>query len=51
MKPKVLKSERDYQTALANVERMMDQPAADEAELELWTLLVENRRAQYSSWD
>ena len=42
MKPKVLKSERDYKAALAYVERLMDQSSPDEAELELWSLLVEN---------
>jgi HTH-type transcriptional regulator/antitoxin HigA len=42
MKPKVLKTDHDYKTALAYVERLMDQPAPDEAELELWSLLVEN---------
>jgi HTH-type transcriptional regulator/antitoxin HigA len=41
MKAKVLKTERDYQTALAYVERLMDQITPDEAELELWSLLVE----------
>ncbi len=42
MKPKVLKTDRDYKTALAYVERLMDQSSPDEAELELWSLLVEN---------
>lgn len=42
MKPKVLKTERDYQAALAYVELLMDQSAPDEAELDLWSLLVEN---------
>lgn len=42
MKAKVLKTERDYKAALAYVERLMDQPSPDEAELELWALLVEN---------
>ncbi len=42
MKPKVLKTDRDYKAALAYVERLMGQPAPDEAELELWSLLVEN---------
>ncbi len=42
MKPKVLKSDRDYQAALAHIERLMDQPSPDEAELELWSLLVES---------
>ena len=42
MKPKVLKTDRDYKAALAYVERLMDQPSPDEAELDLWSLLVEN---------
>jgi HTH-type transcriptional regulator / antitoxin HigA len=42
MKPKVLKTDRDYKAGLAYVERLMDQPAPDEAELDLWSLLVEN---------
>jgi HTH-type transcriptional regulator/antitoxin HigA len=41
MKAKVLKTERDYQTALAYVERLIEQSSPDEAELELWSLLVE----------
>ena len=47
MKPKVLKTDRDYQAALALVEQLMAQPAPDEAELELWSLLVENYEAEY----
>lgn len=42
MKAKVLKTEREYKAALAYIERLMDQPTPDEAELELWSLLVEN---------
>ena len=42
MKPKVLKTDRDHKAALAYVERLMDQSAPDEAELDLWSLLVEN---------
>lgn len=41
MKPKVLKTNRDYKTALTYVERLMDQSSPDEAELDLWSLLVE----------
>ncbi len=41
MKAKVLKTERDYQAALAYVERRMEQSSPDDAELELWSLLVE----------
>ncbi|MDD2764512.1 MAG: hypothetical protein PHE83_11110 [Opitutaceae bacterium] len=48
MKPKVLKTERDYQAALAHVERLMDQPSPDEAELELWSLLVEKYEEEHS---
>ena len=41
MKAKVLKTERDYETALAYVGRLMEQSSPDESELELWSLLVE----------
>ncbi len=41
MKPKVLKTERDYKTALAHVDALMDKASSDTAELELWSLLVE----------
>ena len=41
MKPKVLKTDRDYKSALTCVERLMDQSSPDEAELDLWSLLVE----------
>ena len=47
MKPKVIKTERDYQAALAHVEALMDKPAADEAELELWSLLVEKYEEEH----
>lgn len=42
MKAKVLKTDREHKAALAYIERLMDQPTPDEAELELWSLLVEN---------
>ena len=42
MKPKVLKTARDYAAAVAHVKSLMAQPATDEGELELWSLLVEN---------
>lgn len=42
MKIKVLKTEREYEAALAYVERLLEQPTPDEAELELWSLLVED---------
>lgn len=41
MKPKVIKTEREYQAALAHVEVLMDKSSPDDAELELWSLLVE----------
>lgn len=41
MKPKILKSERDYKSALAHVEQLMAPASPDAAELELWALLVE----------
>lgn len=43
MKPKVLKTEQEYQMALARVESLMDAKpgSAKEEELELWSLLVE----------
>mgnify|MGYP001608866828 CR=1 FL=1 len=51
MKAKVLKTERDYKAALACVERRMDQPSPDEAELELWSLLVETYEESHSPSD
>lgn len=42
MKAKVLKTDREHKAALAYIERLMDQSAPDEAELDLWSLLVEN---------
>ena len=47
MKPKVLKTERDYKAALAYVEQLMAQSAPDEAELELWSLLVEKYEEEH----
>ena len=47
MKPKVIKTEREYQAALAHVEALMDKPASDEAELELWSLLVEKYEEEH----
>lgn len=46
MKPKVLKTARDHQLALAYVERLMNDPSPDEAELELWALLIESYEVQ-----
>ncbi|MFA6959675.1 MAG: transcriptional regulator [Opitutaceae bacterium] len=42
MKAKVLKTDREYKAALAYIERLMEQSTPDEAELDLWSLLVEN---------
>ena len=47
MKPKVLKTERDYKAALAHVEELMDKASPDEAELELWALLVEKYEEEH----
>lgn len=43
MKPRILKTEADYQAALARVESLMDAMpgSSKEEELELWSLLVE----------
>lgn len=43
MKPKILKTEDEYNAALARVESLMDAApgSAEEEELELWSLLVE----------
>lgn len=43
MKAKILKTEEDYQAALARVESLMDAKpgSAKEEDLELWSLLVE----------
>ncbi len=46
-KVKVLKTDREDKTALAYIERIMDQPSPDEAELDLWALLVENYEGKY----
>lgn len=47
MKPKVLKTECEYKAALTHVEALMDQPSSDEAELELWSLLVEKYEEEH----
>lgn len=41
MKPKVLKTVRDHKAALAHVEQLMTLALPDQAELDLWSLLVE----------
>ena len=47
MKPKVIKTEREYKAALAYVETLMDKSFPDEAELELWSLLVEKYEEEH----
>jgi len=47
MIPKVLKTARDHRAALAHVAALMNQPDADEAELELWSLLVEKYEEEH----
>ena len=47
MKPKVLKTERDYRAALARVEYLMEQPSPNQDELELWSLLVGTYEEQH----
>jgi len=49
MKPKVLKTDREHRAALAYIERLMDQPRPNEAELELWSLLVEKYEEEHFS--
>jgi HTH-type transcriptional regulator/antitoxin HigA len=41
MKPKIIKTDREYKASLAHIETLMGQSSPDEAELELWSLLVE----------
>ena len=47
MKPKVIKTKPDYQAALAHLEALMGQSSPDEAELELWSLLVEKYEEEH----
>ncbi|HEY8993970.1 MAG TPA: transcriptional regulator [Lacunisphaera sp.] len=47
MNPKVLKNEREYKAALAHVESLMDGSGPDEAELELWSLLIEKYEEEH----
>jgi HTH-type transcriptional regulator/antitoxin HigA len=47
MKPKVLKTERDYKAALAHVETFMAKSSPDAADLELWSLLVEKYEEEH----
>lgn len=53
MKPKVLKTKTDHEAALARVESLMDAKpgSAAEAELELWSLLVENYEREHHPID
>jgi HTH-type transcriptional regulator/antitoxin HigA len=48
MKPKIIKTDEEYATALAHVEKLMEaEPGSSkEAELELWSLLVERYEQQ-----
>ncbi len=53
MKPKVIKTEAEYQAALSWVESLMDAVpgSTEEADLELWSLLVENYESEHFSMD
>ena len=53
MNPKVIKSEADYEAALAHVETLMDAKpgSAKEDELDLWTILIERYEAAYHPID
>ena len=49
MKPKILQSKADHAAALRHVEALMDATpnSSEEAELELWTLLIENYESKH----
>jgi HTH-type transcriptional regulator / antitoxin HigA len=49
MKPKVIKSEEDYQAALAHLETLMDAApgSPEEEELELFSMLIENYEEEH----
>jgi HTH-type transcriptional regulator/antitoxin HigA len=51
MKPRILQSKADHNAALDRVESLMDAPAGspEEAELELWTLLIENYESKHAA--
>jgi HTH-type transcriptional regulator/antitoxin HigA len=53
MKPRVLKTESDYQEALAEIEARMDAAPSckQELELELWSLLVESYEREHHPID
>lgn len=49
MKPRILKSEKEYQAALAHIESLMDAApgSPEEDELELFTLLVDQYETEH----
>lgn len=49
MKPKILQTKADHAAALRHVEVLMDATpgSSEEAELELWTLLIENYESKH----
>ncbi|MEX2606368.1 MAG: hypothetical protein WD708_03405 [Kiritimatiellia bacterium] len=49
MCPKIIHTEEEYEAALHHVENLMDADpgSPEEAELELWTLLIENFEDTY----
>lgn len=49
MKPKILKTDQEYETALATVEKLMDAPPGSSAEddLELWSMLVQDYESRH----
>ena len=49
MKAKIIKSKKDYETALKHVEALMDASAEtpEAEELELWSLLIESYEEEY----
>ncbi len=53
MKPKIIKTEEDYAEALVRVETLMDAKSGStrEAELELWSLLVESYEKEHFQID
>ena len=48
MKPRIIKSEKEYEVALKHLESLMDAApdSAEEEDLELWSLLVERYEQQ-----
>jgi antitoxin component HigA of HigAB toxin-antitoxin module len=49
MKPKTLQTKAEHAAALSHVEALMDAApgSSEEAELELWTLLIENYESKH----